>query len=153
MFVRNKEEISLNSLYLSGKDEIAVICANKGMGVTTLINQFIRGKDAIYFSAGEMNENKNVKVLNKCIAKYLNDFDMLPFSDLSNSLEYIIRLSCNERLIFIIDDFTNLYHTSKNLFKILKKLLDKYKGKSNIMIILADRNSTYLKEIFFLFRN
>ena len=113
MFVRSKEEISLNSLYLSGKDEIAVVCGNKGMGVTTLISQFIRGKNAIYFSAGEINEIKNVKALNKCIANYLNDPDMLSFSDLATSLEYIMRLACENPLVLVIDDFLNLYHTSK----------------------------------------
>ena len=85
MFIRNKEEMSLNSLYLSKENEMAIVCGSKGMGVTTLISQFIRGKNAIYFSAGEMNEIKNVNALNKCIASYLNDSDMLSFSDLATT--------------------------------------------------------------------
>ena len=62
MFVGRKAELrELNSLYDSGKFECVAVYGRRHIGKTALISEFIKDKDAIYFSARELTDKYNLE--------------------------------------------------------------------------------------------
>ena len=66
MFIgRDKELNMLDRLYLSDQFEFVVIYGRRRVGKTTLINQFIDDKKAIYFMGVESNAKQNLENFSK----------------------------------------------------------------------------------------
>ena len=61
MFIGRKEELAgLNERYNSGKFECAVIWGRRRVGKTELINEFVKDKKNIFFTAAEGSGQINV---------------------------------------------------------------------------------------------
>ena len=62
MFIGRERELNaLEGLYTSDKFEFAVIYGRRRVGKTALINKFLDGKKAIYFTGVESNANQNLE--------------------------------------------------------------------------------------------
>ena len=60
MFIGRESELNaLNRLYNSGKFEFAVIYGRRRVGKTALISEFIKDKEAIFFTGVETNAKQN----------------------------------------------------------------------------------------------
>ena len=71
MFIGREQELrTLNQLYASGKFEFAVIYGRRRVGKTALISEFIKGKDAIFFTGVETNAKQNLENFSQCIMDY-----------------------------------------------------------------------------------
>ena len=71
MFVGRKAELrELNSLYDSGKFECVAVYGRRHIGKTALISEFIKDKDAIYFSARELTDKYNLEAFKRAIAEH-----------------------------------------------------------------------------------
>ena len=68
MFIgRTRELAALDRLYQSDRFEFAVIYGRRRVGKTTLINQFINDKKAIYFMGVESNAKQNLENFSRSI--------------------------------------------------------------------------------------
>ena len=71
MFVGRKKEMSkLTEAYNNNKFEMAVIYGRRRVGKTKLITEFIKDKEAIYFSALEVSDKINLANLSRSIMSY-----------------------------------------------------------------------------------
>lgn len=100
MFIGRERELeSLNKLYTSDKFEFAVIYGRR-VGKTSLINQFIKDKKAIYFMGVESNAKQNLENLSRNIMEYGAGIQAeSAFLSFQAALEYVFQLAETERLI------------------------------------------------------
>lgn len=71
MFIGRENELNtLNRLYSSDKFEFAVIYGRRRVGKTALINEFVKGKDNIFFTGVETNEKQNLDNFSRSIMEY-----------------------------------------------------------------------------------
>ena len=71
MFIgRNQELTALNKLYQEDSFQFAVIYGRRRIGKTSLINQFLKGKRAIYFTGLEENALENLARFSDAIHAY-----------------------------------------------------------------------------------
>lgn len=148
MFIgRERELSSLDRLYMSNKFEFAVIYGRRRVGKTALINKFIDDKKAIYFMGVESNAKQNLENLSKSILEYVSgkDIDSV-FSSFQSALEYVFQLSEKERIILAIDEYPYVARSSKSLASTLQLLIDKYKDRSNLMLILCGSSMSYMED-------
>lgn len=148
MFIGRERELSaLDRLYRSNKFEFAVIYGRRRVGKTALINKFIDDKNAIYFMGVESNEKQNLENLSKNIMEYVSgtEVDSI-FSSFQSALEYVFRLAEKERIILAIDEYPYVARSSKSLASTLQLLIDKYKDKSNLMLILCGSSMSYMED-------
>lgn len=112
MFVGRKRELEkLDYLYNSSQFEFAVFYGRRRVGKTTLINEFIKDKNAVYYMAVEGTRKENLSGLSKALLAAEGTMDGPEFSDYANLLNYIDGLcKCQERLIIAIDEFPYLRH-------------------------------------------
>lgn len=148
MFIGRKSELSaLERLYKSDKFEFAVIYGRRRVGKTALINKFIDDKRAIYFMGVESNAKQNLENFSKSIMEYVSgtEIDSI-FSSFQSALEYVFRLAEKERIVLAIDEYPYVARSSKSLASTLQLLIDKYKDKSKLMLILCGSSMSYMED-------
>lgn len=148
MFVgRERELASLNRLYLSDKFEFAVIYGRRRVGKTALINRFISDKKAIYFMGVESNAKQNLENLSKNIIEFETGIQAeTAFASFQAALEYAFKLAEKGRLILAIDEYPYVARSSKSLASTLQLLIDKYKDRSKLMLILCGSSMSYIED-------
>lgn len=148
MFIGRERELdSLNQLYTSDKFEFAVIYGRRRVGKTALINEFIKDKKAIYFMGVESNEKQNLENFSRNILEYKTGLQAdTAFLTFQAALEYVFKLAENERLILAIDEYPYVARSSKSLASTIQLLVDKYKEKSRLMLILCGSSMSYMED-------
>lgn len=148
MFIGREKEIrALERLYQSDKFEFVVIYGRRRVGKTALINHFIDGKKAIYFMGVESNEKQNLENFSKSIIEYSSGIQTeTSFSSYQSALEYVFKLSENERVILAMDEYPYVARSSKSLATTLQMLIDKYKDHSQLMLILCGSSMSYMED-------
>lgn len=148
MFIGRELELSvLNRIYGSGKFEFALIYGRRRIGKTSIINEFVSDKSTIYFMATENSKKKNLENLSKTIAMCMH-CDIIPFYDFVSAFDYIFQLSCNERIILVIDNYQHLAKVYKNLNEDLAMLIDKYKEISQLFLIISGSPVDFMEDSF-----
>ena len=148
MFIgRERELATLNKLYKSNKFEFTVIYGRRRVGKTALINQFIEGKNAIYFMGVESNAKQNLENFSKSIIEYNTGIETeTSFLSFQAALEYVFKLSEKERLILALDEYPYIARSSKSFASTLQLLIDKYKDSSKLMLILCGSSMSYMED-------
>lgn len=148
MFIGRERELNaLEKLYTSDKFEFAVIYGRRRVGKTALINRFLDGKKAIYFTGVESNATQNLENLSKSILEYGSGIEAdTSFVSFQAALEYVFKLAETERLILAIDEYPYVARSSKSLSSTLQLLIDKYKDTSKLMLILCGSSMSYMED-------
>ncbi len=148
MFIGRKRELeTLNRLYFSNKFEFMVIYGRRRVGKTALINQFIREKNAVYFMGVESNARQNLENFSRSILENCTGIETdSSFHSFQAALEYVFKLSVQERLILAIDEYPYVARAEKSLASTLQFLIDKYKDNSKLMLILCGSSMSYMED-------
>lgn len=148
MFIGRERELKkLNSLYGTDIFQFPVIYGRRRVGKTALINEFIRGKDAISFTGIESTALQNLENLSHAIHRYVGGVGEAPiYSSFQSALEAIFKLSENKRLIFSIDEYPYVAKAYKPFSSVLQKLIDKYKDNSQLYLILCGSSMSFMEE-------
>ena len=68
------------------------------------------------------------------------------FLSFQAALEYVFTLAEKERIILAIDEYPYVARSSKSLASTLQLLIDKYKDKSKLMLILCGSSMSYMED-------
>lgn len=146
-FGREKELAQLNRLYQTDGFQFPVIYGRRRVGKTAIINEFIRGKDAIYFTGVESNEKQNLENFSKAILSFETGIDSDGvFSSFQSALEHVFQLAQGRRLILVIDEYPYVAKASRSLASTLQLLIDKHKDNSQLYLILCGSSMSFMEE-------
>ena len=147
MFIgRHYELTELNALYKSESFQFSVIYGRRRVGKTALINEFIKNKDAIFFTGIESNEKQNLENLSKSIFTFTDKLlENNVFQSYQAALEYIFSISENKQIIFVIDEYPYAAQATKSLASTLQLLIDKNKSKSKLFLILCGSSMSFME--------
>jgi len=149
MFVGRTQELAyLNERFDVGKFELAVMYGRRRVGKTTLINEFIRGKDVIFYTGMEGNAKENLEGLSKSIFSFVDEFKESAgsLSSFEEALETVFRISETRRITFVIDEYPYIAASYGAISSILQTLIDKYKSKSKLFLILCGSTISFMEE-------
>lgn len=147
MFIGRERELeALEMLYASGKFEFAVIYGRRRVGKTTLINEFIRGKKAVYFTGIESSAAQNLENLSRLIMESEGIEAAAAFRTMQDAMEYLFRRAEKERLIFVMDEYPYAARAFSELASVLQLLIDRYKDRSRLMLILCGSSMSYMED-------
>ena len=109
MFIGRKEELSkLEKLWRSEKFQHPVIYGRRRVGKTALIREFIKDKEAIFFTGIESSEQQNLENLSRSIFATAQQGVTPVFQTFQEAFEYVFRLALEKRLVFVIDEYPYL---------------------------------------------
>ncbi len=149
MFIGRKEELTkLEKLYKTDKFQMPVIYGRRRIGKTALINEFIKDKPAISFTAIESSKNLNLENFSKCIMKYASgrNSDFLPsFGSFQEALEYVFDISKDKRIVLTIDEYPYLAKADATISSVLQSAIDRHKDNSKLFIILCGSSMSFME--------
>ena len=148
MFIGRENELnSLNKLYNSDKFEFAVIYGRRRVGKTALINEFVKGKDTIFFTGVETNAKQNLDNFSRCIMEYNTGLTTgASFNNFQAALEHVFELVKTKRIVLVIDEYPYVARSSKSLASTLQLLIDKNKDTSKLFLILCGSSMSYMED-------
>lgn len=126
-----RNEISQNNF------SFMLIYGRRRIGKSELVKQVLTTSKVknIYYECKQITQESNVK----SICSLLEDSFKLPslgFSTFEDILDYIFKLSLKEKIIFVLDEYPYLRENVKGLDSIIQSLIDKYKDKSKLKLVL-----------------
>ena len=148
MFIGRENELAmLEELYRSGEFVCAVLYGRRQVGKTALIRQFLEGKKAVYFTGVEGSARQNLENLSRDVADGIGSLvSGTVFSSFASGLEYVFRGSEKERIVLVLDDFPLADRVDRTLCERLRQLIDLYRGRSKMMLILCGSSPIYMEE-------
>ena len=134
---REKELTELNDLYIQDKFQLFVLYGRRRVGKTTLLNEFCKGKDTIFYSAEQSNNKLNLEKFSRLVFSFYGEENLEPFSSWGNVLSYIDEKQKDKRLILVIDEFPYLVRKNKALLSEMQHLIDHKLKNGKLFIVLC----------------
>ncbi|MDR1828692.1 MAG: ATP-binding protein [Methylobacteriaceae bacterium] len=148
MFVgRSRELEALNRMYNSGRFECAIVYGRRRVGKTTLIKEFIKGRNAVYFLAREADGNANLSGFSADV--YTVTAPGLrrkaSFSDWENAFEYIGQVSQDTRMVLVIDEYPYLAGGYPPISSIIQAHIDTRLKDGKLFLILCGSSMSFME--------
>ena len=145
MIGRSREINILNSLYNSSKFEYLVMYGRRRVGKTTLLQDFAKDKNAVFFPAQEKNDALNLQDFSKMIQMRLDGMFISSFEGWKEAFEYIDK-KVSERTLIIIDEFPFIAEENPTIKSILQHIIDhQWKKNKNIFLILCGSSVSFME--------
>lgn len=147
MVGRKNELESLQGNYQKSSFQFPVIYGRRRVGKTTLINEFCKGKKAIYFVAVQSTAKENLELLSARILQVLApEAPKNPFSSFSDAVAYVFESARNERIILAIDEYPYLAAGDMSISSVLQAAIDKYHEDSKLFLILCGSSMSFMEK-------
>ncbi len=137
MFVNRDNELkTLNQEYQREGSSFTVIYGRRRVGKTTLIREFIKDKERIYYYATEINIAMQLKSFTRDILDSLG-FSNIAFESFEDALIFLAKNIGSKKFILVIDEYQNLAKVDRGFSSMLQKVWDLYLKEKNIYLILC----------------
>jgi AAA+ ATPase superfamily predicted ATPase len=118
-----------------------------------LINEFIKDKDAIFFTGIESNARQNLANLSRNILSFADTaLENTEFPSFQAALEYVFSLAERKRIILVIDEYPYVAKASKSFASTLQSLIDKHKDRSKLYLILCGSSMSFMESNVLAYR-
>ena len=146
---RTKEQEKLLAQLSSPIQNAALLYGRRRVGKSELILHTMRqASDArtIYYECRQTTTENNTKNLSEVIAEA---FDMPPlaFSDIEAALRFVFDRATGEKIVLAIDEYPHLRDVVKGMDSILQVLLDEYRDRSHLSLILCGSYVEVMKSL------
>ncbi len=144
---REKELKKLNQMYNSDKFEFAVFYGRRRVGKTTLIKEFCKDKNAIYFVAREAVGEINLRNFSNDVLKTQKS-QITPntyFSDWENAFDHVYSISKEKRTILVIDEYPYLAQSYTPISSIIQAHIDAKLKDSKLFLILCGSSMSFME--------
>jgi AAA+ ATPase superfamily predicted ATPase len=148
MFIGRETELTkLNELYSSDNFEFVAIYGRRRVGKTTLIKEFIKDKNAIYFVAREADSKINLTAFSNDVYAVTasESKGKAVFSDWEKAFDYLYQVSKDTRLILAIDEYPYLAGGYRPLSSILQAFIDGRFKNSRLFLILCGSSMSFME--------
>ena len=136
MFIGRETELNeLNNLYMQDAFQLIVLYGRRRVGKTTLLNEFCKGKEAIFFLAAESNNKLNLAAFSHLVFQYYHDENKVPFMSWENALMYIHQKQKDQRLILIFDEFPYLVKQNGSILSVFQNAIDHVLRNGRLFIV------------------
>lgn len=148
MFVGRHQELEqLNQAYQENNFQFTVIYGRRRIGKTSLINEFLKDKKAIYYVALEENAEDNLKRFSDAISilKNTDQGGKEKFANFEECFKEITRLAQKQRVILVIDEFPYLAKAYPTISSMLQSYIDHEFKETNLFLILCGSSMSFME--------
>ena len=141
MFYGRENELEeLNRRYFSSGFQFIPVYGRRRVGKTALIDEFIKDKTAIKFTAVKGSYNTNMRLLASIVLGVRN----APVMDLEDILEVMHSRLGERRYVFVIDEYPYLVGSDESVTGILNNFIESHLD-SEAFIILSGSSMSIMK--------
>ncbi len=138
-FVNRREELAfLERCHDATGFQFVPLYGRRRVGKTRLIQEFMRGKRALYFMADSLTEGEQLRNLGREAGDFFNDPFLIEsgFRDWYQFFRYLCDKTGDERLVVVIDEFPYLVSANNAISSIFQKGIDAFLHDRPIFLIL-----------------
>ncbi len=153
-FVDRKSELAVMERAFKGVGfQFIPVYGRRRVGKTRLVQEFIEGKEAIYFLADSIAETEQLKSLGRVIGEHFRDTILMDsgFKDWEQVFRYMKEKE-RGRLVVIIDEFPYLVNSNRAVSSIFQKGIDEQLKHSNIFLILMGSSIGMMEKEVLLYK-
>ena len=141
LFINRAPELyTLKSEYDKKGAGLIVIYGRRRVGKTTLIREFLKNKQHLYFLADKQVETELIGRLRNSISDYLKDPHLLEieFKTWDSLFDYWVRhADFSQKVVFVVDEFQYLASVNNAFPTIFQRVWDDKLKERNILVILC----------------
>lgn len=145
MFIaREKELKTLEMLYAKQQLALAAVYGRSGMGKTSLIQQFLKNKRGLHFTAMEAVELFNLRAFARAVSEHfaLTKAEQQKLLTWDDVLAVVAKAASKEPFVLVLDEFYYLAHTA--ICCALRKLAQK-QPESRLLIIISSSQFNFME--------
>ena len=147
MFIGRERELEiLNNLYKQNKFQLFILYGRRRVGKTTLITEFCRDKDSIFFAAEQDSDKGNLQKFSEMVFLHYNEKTLSDFSSWENAIEFIHSRQVEKPLVLVFDEFPYLAKTNKKLLSNLQHLIDHKLKDGKLFIIICGSYINFMEK-------
>lgn len=151
-FVDRKAELAvLERVYRDQGFQFIPVYGRRRVGKTRLLQEFIRGKEAIYFLADRIAETEQLKGLGQMGGDHFDDpiLKDVGFRDWQQVFRYLKEKTVG-RLVIFVDEFPYLVTSNKAVSSIFQKGIDEHLKQTDVFLVLMGSSIGMMeKEVLF----
>lgn len=142
---REKELAALEHMYQRSIFQMAVVYGRRRIGKTALLNEFIKGKDALYLPAEEVNDSLNLQKFSKLLGEKIGINNLPTVADWNSLFALIKEQLGQQHLVMVIDEYPYAASANKSLNSILQHVIDYDFKDTNIFLILCGSSMSFME--------
>ena len=147
MFIgRDRELAALQKFYDKTGIGLTVIYGRRRIGKSTLINEFVKGKRTIFYTATKVGKNRNLELFSKQVTDLMMPgVNGITFNTTEAVFDFIGANAGNDKLIIAIDELPYWAEKDEALLSVLQKYIDTDWNGKNIKIILCGSALSFME--------
>ncbi|KAB7790370.1 ATP-binding protein [Bifidobacterium leontopitheci] len=149
MFVAREHELQvLNRLFDSDSFEMVVLYGRRRVGKTTLIDEFVKGKRVLYFTAVQQSAKLNLADFSRAVFSFFGMPDSTPsFGGWPDALSFVVDRArqTGERVVFVFDEFPYAAAAEHALPSMLQIAIDHGFLDTKVTMILSGSNEGFME--------
>lgn len=148
MFIgRHRELALLNNAWQSGKPELVIVSGRHRIGKTSLLTEFCRGKNALFYSALQTNDTSQRRRFTAALktAGVPSTRFTECYEDWDTALSETACLPGAGKKLVVIDEFPYMAEQNGTLASILQHVWDHALSKGNVMLVLCGSSVSFME--------
>lgn len=150
-FIGRDREMKMLQAQYDKKDFVMLILyGRRRIGKTTLLNHFLEGKDAIFYTGIESKDSQNRILFGSTVFHHFGESGVeVNFSSYADILAYITehaKARPEERLLLVLDEYPYLAQSEPAFPSLLQREIDCEWANLNIMLILCGSSISFMEE-------
>lgn len=145
---RERELAMLDGLFASDEFEMVVLYGRRRVGKTALIDEFVKDKKCLYFTAMQQSPKLNLQDFSRAVLSFFGMPESTPsFGGWADALSFVAERSREsaERFVFVFDEFPYAVDGEPALPSILQIAIDHGFLRTNVTMILSGSNEDFME--------
>lgn len=141
-FIGRKEQLRKLNRAIANTDkeeamQTVLIYGRRRVGKSELVKQLLKSTtcQSIYYECKQVAEESNAQGICNILSEELH-LPKLGYQSIEEVLEYIFQRSCEENMIFVLDEYPYLRENIKGMDSILQAMIDKYRDSAKLTFII-----------------
>lgn len=148
-FVGRKEELAkLNKVINSRKMSVSLIYGRRRIGKSELVKETLKQSElkGIYYECKEITEEGMADELCEMISEKF-ELPTLGYKSIKDILEFFFEYSVKKKFVLVLDEYPYLRDSVKGMDSILQSLIDKYRNKAKIKLVILGSYVDVMKSL------
>ncbi|MDO4500454.1 MAG: ATP-binding protein [Erysipelotrichaceae bacterium] len=147
-FIGRKEELkNLENAYSKNCFQMCVLYGRRRIGKTTLIKEFCKNKEFIYFTAVKGSISRNIELFSEVVVNhFLPGVAGVKFNDLKDIISFVSNNIKDKKLVFVIDELPYLAQADESFLSLLQVEIDSKWQDSKMFLILSGSSVSFMEQ-------
>ena len=149
MFVGREHELDvMRRLYDRRGFEMIVLYGRRRIGKTSLIEEFVKDKRVLFFTALQQSDLLNLRGFSAAIAEFYGQpSETPPFATWQQAFDYITKREreSSTPMVLVFDEFPYAALANTSLPSVLQIASDQYLKRTNVILVLSGSNEGFVE--------